>query len=161
MRLKVLFGLIMMWMVTANSFAQELAKLEPLTIVSEETATLLTAEIVDTPELRKRGLMFRHRLPDGNAMLFDFEKDGPVSMWMKNTIISLDMLFVRSDGTIAAIAENTVPQSLDTIGVQEPVRGVVELPAGTVKKLKIRTNDLVYHRIFKTVDVEPAFSLPQ
>ncbi len=144
----------------AVSHAQELSKLEPLTIVTEQNATLLTAEVADTKELRARGLMFRHRMPEGRAMLFDFQADRPVSMWMKNTYISLDMLFVRSDGTIAAIAENTVPQSLDTISVQEPVRGVVELAAGTVKKLGIRVNDSVYHRIFKTVEVEPAFGAP-
>ena len=53
--------------------------------------------------------MFRHILPEDRAMLFDFGKPRPVSMWMKNTIVSLDMIFIRSDGTIAAIAENTVP----------------------------------------------------
>ena len=73
-------------------------------------------------------------------------------MWMKNTNISLDMLFIREDGTIAAIAQDTVPQSLDTISVQEPVRGVLEVAAGTVKRLGLRVNDQVYHRIFNTVE---------
>jgi uncharacterized protein len=140
--------------------AQELAKLEPITIATDENAVLLTAEIADTDELRSRGLMFRHRLPEGRAMLFDFDPPRAVSMWMKNTYISLDMLFVRPDGTIAAIAENTVPKSLDTITVPEPVRGVVELPAGTVKKLGIKTDHVVYHRIFNTIEVEPAYGAP-
>jgi hypothetical protein len=69
-------------------------------------------------------------------------------MWMKNTYMSLDMLFVRQNGSVAALAENTVPNSLDTIGVQEPVRGVVELAAGTVKRLGIHKNDQVVNRIF-------------
>jgi hypothetical protein len=132
--------------------AQEPAKIEPITIVSKDSATLLSAEIADTDELRSRGLMFRHRLPDGQAMLFDFGVPRPATMWMKNTYMSLDMLFVRADGTIAAIAENTVPKSLDIIGVQEPVRGVIELPAGTVKKLGVQQNDKVYHRIFATAE---------
>ena len=162
MRVVVLFCVFVFGLVFSGVLsAQEPSKLEPLTIVTEDTATLLTAEIADTEELRSRGLMFRHRMPDNQAMLFDFEAPRPASMWMKNTNMSLDMLFVRADGTIAAIAENTVPQSLDTIAVQEPVRGVIELAAGTVKRLRIRPDDLVYHRIFNTTEVEPAFGQPQ
>ena len=130
----------------------QISKLEPVTVASDASVTMFTAEIADTEELRKRGLMFRHLLPEDKAMLFDYGKPRPVAMWMKNTNISLDMLFIREDGTIAAIAENTVPQSLDTISVQEPVRGVLEMAAGTVKRLGLRPNDRVYHRIFKTIE---------
>ncbi len=130
--------------------AQEPARIEPLTITSADSATLFSAEVADTDELRERGLMFRHRLPENQAMLFDFDPPRPVSMWMKNTYIPLDMLFVRADGTIAAIVENAVPKSLETIGVQEPVRGVIELAAGTVKRLGITQQDKVYNRIFAT-----------
>ncbi len=130
----------------------QISKLEPITVTSANSATMFTAEIADTDELRSRGLMFRHFLPEDKAMLFDYEQPRPVAMWMKNTNISLDMLFIREDGTIAAIAQDTVPQSLDTISVQEPVRGVLELAAGTVKRLGLRVNDKVYHRIFKTVE---------
>jgi uncharacterized protein len=132
------------------ALAQEPPKIEPITISTQAASTLLTAEVADTPELRERGLMFRHIMPPDQAMLFDFGTPRPVSMWMKNTYMSLDMLFVREDGTIAAIAENTTPKSLDTVSVQEPVKGVIELAAGTVKKLGIRQNDKVFHRIFKT-----------
>ena len=132
--------------------AQEPAKIEPVTIATQSASTMFTAEIADTEELRARGLMFRHRLPEGRAMLFDFGTPRPASMWMKNTYMSLDMLFVREDGTIAALAENTTPKSLDTISVQEPVKGVIELPAGTIKALGIQKDDKVYHRIFKTVE---------
>jgi uncharacterized protein len=128
----------------------QISKIEPVTVVGEKTATMFTTEIADTEFLRERGLMFRHVLPEDNAMLFDFVKPRPVSMWMKNTNISLDMLFVREDGTIAAIAENTVPKSLDVVSVQEPVRGVLEVAAGTVKRLGLKQNDRIYHRIFKT-----------
>lgn len=130
----------------------QISKLEPITLESADSVTMFTAEIADTEELRTRGLMFRHFLPADKAMLFDYGKSRPVAMWMKNTNISLDMLFIREDGTIAAIAQDTVPKSLDTISVQEPVRGVLELPAGTVKKLGLRPNDRVYHRIFKTLE---------
>ncbi len=130
--------------------AQEIAKLEPVTISTATASTMLTAEIVDTPELRERGLMFRHIMPPDQAMLFDFGEPRSVAMWMKNTYMSLDMLFVREDGTIAAIAENTTPKSLDTISVQEPIKGVIELAAGTAKRLGIRRDNKVFHRIFKT-----------
>ena len=138
------------WLLASQAFGQEPSKIEPLTISTEQASTMLSAEIADTPELRERGLMFRHILPPDQAMLFDFGQPRPVAMWMKNTYMSLDMLFVREDGTIAAIAENTVPKSLDTVSVQVPVKGVIELAAGTVKRLGIKQNDKVIHRIFKT-----------
>ncbi len=144
-----------LWLAGASAALPEnaqISKLEPITLESADSVTMLTAEIADTDELRTRGLMFRHFLPEDKAMLFDYQKPRPVAMWMKNTNISLDMLFIREDGTIAAIAQDTVPRSLDTISVQEPVRGVLELAAGTVKKLGLRVNDKVYHRIFNTVE---------
>jgi uncharacterized protein len=138
----------MLW--CAPSYAQELTKIEPIIIATPKASNMLMAEIADTDELRGRGLMFRHILPVDRAMLFDFITPRPAAMWMKNTYMSLDMLFVREDGSIAAIAENTVPKSLDTISVQEPVQSVIELAAGTVKRLNIHQNDMVFHRIFKT-----------
>ncbi len=144
-----------LWLAGASAALPEnaqISKLEPITLEGEDSVTMLTAEIADTDELRTRGLMFRHFLPEDKAMLFDYQTPRPVAMWMKNTNISLDMLFIREDGTIAAIAQDTVPQSLDTISVQEPVRGVLELAAGTVKRLGLRVNDKVYHRIFNTVE---------
>jgi uncharacterized protein len=142
--------LAMLMISTPQSHSQQAARIEPLSIVTETSATLFSAEIADNAELRDRGLMFRHVLPPDRAMLFDFEVPRPAAMWMKNTYISLDMLFVRADGTIAAIAENTEPLSTQTISVDEPVQGVVELAAGTVKRLGIQRNDKVYHEVFKT-----------
>ncbi|WP_421694346.1 DUF192 domain-containing protein [Aestuariivirga sp.] len=130
--------------------AAPLTKIEPLTIATENDATMFTVEIADTEQSRERGLMFRQRLPENRGMLFDFGEPRPVSMWMKNTYIPLDMLFIRADGTIAYIAENTVPKSLDTVGITEPVLGVLELAGGTTKKLGIRSGDKVYHRLFGT-----------
>jgi len=135
-----------------------LTKIEPLTIATEGDATMFTVEIADTEATRARGLMFRQRLPEDRGMLFDFGEPRTVSMWMKNTLISLDMLFIRADGTIAYIAENTVPKSLDTIGVSEPVLAVLELAGGTAKKKGIRSGDKVYHRIFSTAEEAPPAS---
>jgi uncharacterized protein len=148
--LKRFIPLVFIVALASQAGAQEAARIEPLSIVTENSATLFAAEIADNDELRGRGLMFRHVLPQDRAMLFDFEQPRPAAMWMKNTYISLDMLFVRSDGTIAAIAENTEPMSTQTISVDEPVLGVVELAAGTVKRLGIKRNDKVYHQVFKT-----------
>ena len=135
---------------------EALTKIEPLTIATDDDATMFTVEIADTELSRERGLMFRQRLPEGRGMLFDFGAPRPVSMWMKNTYISLDMLFIRADGTIAYVAENTVPKSLDTMGITEPVLAVLELPAGTVKAKDIRAGDTVYHRLFNNASAEDA-----
>ena len=126
-----------------------LSKIEPLTVATESDAFMFTVEIADTPELRARGLMFRQRLPEDRGMLFDVVNPRPVSMLMKNTYISLDMLFIREDGTIAYIAENTVPKSLDMIGISEPVLAVLELAGGTARKHGIRAGDRVFHRLFR------------
>lgn len=142
----------LLWFTSQQALALEPPKIEPLTLVSDTTSVMFQAQIADTPELRERGLMFRQVMPADSAMLFDFIEPRPVAMWMKNTLVSLDMIFVREDGTIAAIAQNTVPKSLDTISVQEPIRGVVELAAGTVKRLGLKKNDKVFQRIFKTQD---------
>jgi uncharacterized protein len=147
-----LFVLLFCAAATTSAFTQDVARIEPLSVVTDTAAALFSAEIADTDELRERGLMFRHVLPKDSAMLFDFGKPRPAAMWMKNTYIALDMLFVRLDGTIAALAENTEPFSTQVISVEEPVKGVVELPAGTVKRLGIKRDDKVYHEIFKTED---------
>lgn len=149
----LIFGLALLFALVSAPFgagAEEavLSKIEPLTIATSADAHMFTVEIADTQELRSRGLMFRQRLPEDRGMLFDFGAPRKVSMWMKNTYIALDMLFIRSDGTIAYIAENTTPQSLDIIGVSEPVTAVLELAAGSARKLGVRAGDTVYHRMF-------------
>lgn len=86
---------------------------------------------------RARGLMFVHRLPATTGMLFIYETDQYLSMWMKNTFIPLDILFVRADGRVSSIAYNTEPQSLRSIPALEPVRYVLEINAGLAEKLSI------------------------
>ena len=135
-----------------NAFAQDMMRVEPVTIVTAHATTTFSAEVADTDIARERGLMFRQVMPPDQAMLFDVGAPRPIAMWMKNTYVALDMVFVRQDGTIAAIAENTVPKSLDTIGVQEPVRGVIELAAGTAKRIGLAKGDHVMSSIF----TEPA-----
>jgi uncharacterized protein len=144
------FMLLSLFLAVPGTVAEEavLSKIEPLTISTDADAKMLTVEIADTDQLREKGLMFRQRLPEGHGMLFDFGQPRPVGMWMKNTYIPLDMLFIRTDGTIAYIAENTVPQSLDVVGINEPVLAVLELAGGSARRLGIRAGDMVFHRIF-------------
>lgn len=105
-------------------------------------------EIADTPELRERGLMYRNFLGDNRAMLFDFEVERPVSMWMKNTFIPLDMLFIAGNGTIRNIARWATPQSLEAIDSDGAVRAVLEVNGGTADRLGIHAGDRVIHRVF-------------
>jgi uncharacterized membrane protein (UPF0127 family) len=98
---------------------------------------------------RAQGLMFRRSMPADQGMLFDFGRVEPVSMWMQNTYLPLDMLFIRPDGTIARIAANTEPLSTRTISSGEPVLAVLELNAGTAARLGIKPGDRVEHSIFK------------
>lgn len=91
-------------------------------------------------EQQRRGLMYVRELPDSTGMLFVYERDELKSMWMKNTYIPLDIVFARSDGSVAAVARNTEPLSLQSIGSGEPVRYVLELNAGVTDRLRIDTN---------------------
>jgi uncharacterized membrane protein (UPF0127 family) len=98
---------------------------------------------------RAQGLMFRRSMPADQGMLFDFARVELVSMWMQNTYLPLDMLFIRPDGTIARIAANTEPLSTRTIPSGEPVLAVLELNAGTAARLGIKPGDRVEHPVFK------------
>ena len=97
---------------------------------------------------RMQGLMYRPKLAPGAGMLFDYGRETPIAMWMKNTIVPLDMLFIGADGVIVNIAERTVPGSLATIPSEGPVRAVLEINAGTAARLGIKPGDRVLHRIF-------------
>ena len=114
-----------------------------LTIESAGGTHAFTVEIMDTPEGREKGLMYRRHLDANAGMLFDFDEPMRALMWMKNTFISLDMLFIRNDGHIANIAENTVPRSTTIISANGKVRYVLEVNAGTAKRLGIKSGDRV------------------
>ena len=124
------------------------AELQSLEIVTKTGVHAFTVELVVTDEERARGLMYRRELPEGRGMLFDFKQDSPVSMWMENTYISLDMIFIRSDGRIARIAENTEPMSRRIVSSGGPVRAVLEVIAGTAKKYGIVAGDRIAHPLF-------------
>jgi len=109
----------------------------------------LRVEVARNDADRAQGLMFRRSMPADQGMLFDFGRVEPVSMWMQNTYLPLDMLFIRAAGTVARIAANTEPLSARTIPSGEPVLAVLELNAGTASKLGIKPGDRVEHPMFK------------
>lgn len=106
--------------------------------------------IADNDTRRQRGLMYVEHMADDAGMLFIYPQPQPISMWMKNTHLSLDMLFVSANGRVDSIAENTKPMTTDTISSKSNVLAVIELKAGTAARLKIRPGAQVIH---------PAFSL--
>lgn len=104
-------------------------------------------ELADTPEAQARGLMFRDRLGDNEGMIFLSAQPGPRSFWMKNTPLSLDIIFIGPDGRIANIAANTVPYSLDSVSSKGDASGVLELRAGRAAALGIVPGDKVSYKL--------------
>ncbi len=123
-----------------------------LTIETGAGPVPFTVELVDTPQTRAQGLMFRNTLAQNHGMLFDFKRVEAVTMWMKNTLIPLDMLFVRADGTIHHIAANTEPLSTRIIPSQGPVLAVFEIGGGEAQRLGIEVGDTLRHPVFGNAD---------
>jgi uncharacterized membrane protein (UPF0127 family) len=120
-----------------------------LTIVSGGREHRFRVELARTDEERSQGLMFRTELADDAGMLFDFgPAPRPVSMWMKNTLIPLDMAFVAQGGRIARIAAMTTPRSLTSIPSGEDVIAVLEVRGGRLGELGVREGDIVRHPMF-------------
>jgi uncharacterized membrane protein (UPF0127 family) len=125
------------------------ARTEPLGIATKGGRRAFKVEVMRNDADRARGLMFRKAMAADRGMLFDFEAVQPVNMWMKNTYLPLDMVFIRPDGTVARVAADTEPLSTKVIPSGEPVLAVLELNAGTAEKLGIRPGDRVEHALFK------------
>jgi len=124
------------------------ASVQPLEIVTKTGVQVFSVEMATTEEEKTTGLMYRKELADGKGMLFDFSPEEEVSMWMKNTYISLDMIFIRADGRILRIAENTEPMSTRIIPSRGLAKGVLEVIAGTAQKYGIAPGDRVAHPLF-------------
>ncbi|MCB2077462.1 MAG: DUF192 domain-containing protein [Novosphingobium sp.] len=139
------------WLAVALGCAASAARAEEtLTIDTANGAVAFTVELALTSEEQARGLMFRNSLAERHGMLFDFGDEREVSMWMKNTLIPLDMLFIRADGTIHRIAANTEPLSLDIIGSHGDVKAVFEIAGGSARTLGVAEGATVHHSIFGT-----------
>ena len=131
-----------------SAFGARAASIQPLEIVTKSGVQMFSVEMATTEEEKTTGLMYRKELADGKGMLFDFSPEQEVSMWMKNTFISLDMIFIRADGRILRIAENTEPQSTKIIPSRGLAKGVLEVIAGTARKYGIAPGDRVAHPLF-------------
>lgn len=114
-----------------------------LTVKSTGGEHHFTVEIADTPAEQQKGLMFRQELAPDAGMLFDFHESRQVSFWMQNTLIPLDMLFIRSDGSIANIHVNAHPLDPTSIPSDGPVEFVLEIPGGRSVELGIKAGDTV------------------
>ena len=120
-------------------------------IQSGENLHTFRVELANTPATRSRGLMHRREMARDAGMLFDFVREQRVAMWMKNTFISLDMLFIDAAGRITNIASRTMPHSEDHLYSRGPVQAVLEINGGLASKLGIQAGDRVRHGIFKPV----------
>ncbi|BBK41843.1 hypothetical protein STVA_18630 [Allostella vacuolata] len=118
----------------------------PMTIeTADGRRHAFTVEVALTDAQQMQGLMYRRSLEPDRGMIFIYKADAPLAMWMKNTYIPLDMLFLSADGRIINLIENVPPQTLDSRPSDGPARAVVELAAGTVARLGIRPGDRVIH----------------
>jgi hypothetical protein len=121
-----------------------------LVIEAASGAHRFTIELATSPEERARGLMYRQELAADAGMLFLYAADQQITMWMKNTLIPLDMLFIAGDGRILNIAQRTIPGSLAAIPSDGPARGVLEVNGGTAARLGIKPGDKVVYPAFTT-----------
>ncbi|MCA1653871.1 MAG: DUF192 domain-containing protein [Sphingomicrobium sp.] len=115
----------------------------PLTIAGHGASHRFTVEVAASPAEQEKGLMFRESLAPDRGMIFPLARVDVATFWMKNTLIPLDMVFIRADGTIARVAANAVPMTLDVVSSEEPVSAVLELAGGRAAELGIRPGDRV------------------
>lgn len=126
--------------VAQTEISFETAKLTLHTVTGDH---LLTVELAETEPQRQRGLMYRTALKPDHGMIFDLGAPRPASMWMANTLIPLDMIFIRSDGSVAGFYENAEPGSKRVIASREPVKYVLELAGGQAQAYGIAPGDTV------------------
>jgi hypothetical protein len=144
-----LLCLVALGLVLASAGRAE-STLEKITIDTASGGVTFDIEVMRTEEERQRGLMARAYLPEMRGMLFDFGQPQEVRMWMKDTPLPLDMLFIRADGTIARITRGE-PFSTRTLPSGGPVLGVLEINGGLSARLGIKEGALVRHKLFGTV----------
>lgn len=164
----VVIGLLMLLPLAQQGWTGLQAMLRPTAVAAQGTAALpkpgpmdtldlvtatgvhrFTVEIAADDAARAEGLMFRQSMADNHGMLFDFKREQPAAFWMKNTYIALDMVFIRANGTVVNIAENTVPMSEASVPSQAPVRFVLEVNAGITRKLGLKPGDHVVHQLIR------------
>ncbi|MHA7873559.1 MAG: DUF192 domain-containing protein [Hyphococcus sp.] len=128
------------------------AEAERVIIITDDERHEFFVEVADDDDERRLGLMYRTELAPNAGMLFDFGETQHISMWMKNTLIPLDMAFIDASGEIKRIAANTTPRSLESVRSGEPVVAVLEVNGGTFERLGVKAGDRVAHSMFQSQD---------
>ena len=146
-------GLFIIWIMAAvltlhAGNAAEPLRDEKLTIVSGDKTHQFAIEVAESERQKAIGLMFRKSLSPDKGMLFPYPQPQELTMWMRNTYIPLDMVFIKADGTIHRIAENTEPFSEEVVASKGDVTAVLELAGGITNSLGIKPGDKVKHRHF-------------
>ena len=131
---------VCLWATAAYAQTPEAPRHE-LVVATDEGDRVFQVEIADEPQERSKGLMFRREMARDHGMLFDYGEEVPASFWMSNTYIPLDMIFVKSDGTVESIAERTTPLSENSVKSRGPVRYVLEINGGLSDELGIEPGD--------------------
>ena len=144
----VLFSLL--FLAGPSQASEEVVRLpvEQVIVTTDRGDMAFATEIATTDETRSRGLMFRRSMGEREAMLFHWHSPHVVTMWMRNTYIPLDMLFVTADGTVVHVEADTVPQSLEVLSADREVSAVLEIVGGMAAKLGIRPGSRLKHRFF-------------
>ena len=148
-----LFSLLAMIMSLAFSpvaEAQAKFRKDKLTIKTASGEHVIEIEVAETDEQKSLGLMYRPQIPANTGMLFPYERPQVLTMWMRNTYASLDMIFIRADGSVHRVEFGTEPLSEKVISSGAPVTAVLELGAGEAKRLGVKAGDRVLHSTFKT-----------
>ncbi|MBL4721498.1 MAG: DUF192 domain-containing protein [Alphaproteobacteria bacterium] len=142
-RIGLLAAFVLAVLLSHSALAIENFPLSTLTISSAEKNHSFSVELATTAKQQSQGLMFRRKMAAGSGMVFVYARAQPISMWMKNTLIPLDMIFIGDSGKISHIVERTTPMSRTIISSGGPIRGVLELNGGTVSRLKLQVGDRV------------------
>lgn len=137
-----------------SAAASTAAHEERLELVTASGVHVLDVEIAATPEKQAYGLMYRTSLPDTKGMLFPHKQAAELTMWMRNTYIPLDMVFILADGTVHRIEARTEPQSERMIGSQGPVTAVLEIAGGAAERMGLKPGDKVRHAVFGTATAQ-------
>jgi uncharacterized protein len=144
----LLIAFSMALLIPAAPPADATMRREPVTLVTATGEHVIDAEIAETAEQKARGLMFRTSMPEQAGMLFPFGGPQEVTMWMRNTYVSLDMVFIRADGLVHRIESRTEPLSERIIASGGPVTAVLELAGGVAERLHLKPGDRVRHPHF-------------
>lgn len=131
---------------------------EPLIVETQAGPVQYMVEFANTDPQRQQGMMFRESMGEGTGMLFDFVEPRPVSMWMKNTLIPLDIIFINAEGRVISIARNARPKSLRSIPSGGITKAVLEIAGGAARKNGIARGDLIRHSMFENIETPAIMS---